>query len=135
MRRLLAKKGLKNSVPTALAAGPWKVTVGSVAVRGGKLTWRDETGASSTQIALANLNLDASSIALPFVASAPMQFKGSLALDPASLAPANAVASTARASQINSSQLNFSGTATDQAAALTANLASWPLNLASKYVG
>lgn len=127
--------GLKNAVPAKPAAPPWNVTIGSVAVRSGKLIWRDETGASPTQIALTNLSLDASSIAAPFVASAPMRFRGSLALDPASLAPAKAAASTTGSSQPNFSQLNFSGTATDQAAAVTADLASWPLSLASKYVG
>ena len=124
------KKDLKKTVPDASTAGAapaWKVTVGSVAVRGGRLTWRDETLASPTQIALANLSLDASGIALPFVASAPMRFKGSLALEPASPVPA--------ASTASSSRLNFSGTATDQAASVTADLAAWPLGLASAYIG
>ena len=126
---------LKNAAPAVAAARPWKVTVGNVAVRSGKLSWRDETVAPAAMIALANLSLDASGVALPFVASAPMRFKGSLALDAASLAPANAAASTTRTSQLSSSLLNFSGTATDQAASVTANLAAWPLSLASKYVG
>ena len=125
-----AIKGLKNAAPATPADPPWKVTVGSVAVRGGEITWRDETLASPTQISLANLTVDASGIAVPFVASAPMRFKGSLALDPASLAPANAAARTTGATR-----LNFNGTATDQAVSVTADLAAWPLGLASKYVG
>ncbi len=131
----ISTNDLKNVTPAAAsAAPPWKVTVGSVAVRGGKLSWHDETLAPAAQIALANLSLDASGIALPFVASAPMRLKRSLALDPAALAPANAAAGTirtprtsrtSRTSQIDSSQLNFSGFATEQAAAVTADLSSW----------
>ena len=104
-------------------------------MRGGKLSWRDETLATPTQIALVNLSVDASGIAVPFVASAPMRFKGSLALDAAAQAPANAAARTPRTGQLDSSQLNFTGTATGQAAAVTADLRSWPLSLASGYVG
>ena len=126
----IGTKVLKNAAPAAPAARPWTITVGSVAVRGGKLSWQDETLAPAAQIALTNLSLDASGIAVPFDASAPMRFKGSLALDAASLAPTNAAARTA-----SSSQLHFTGTATDQAASVTADLASWPLSLASKYVG
>jgi Domain of Unknown Function (DUF748) len=154
----------KNGVQKPSTAPPWKVTVASVAVRDGKLTWLDETLASPAQIALANLSLDASRIAVPFVASAPLEFKGSLALDPASLAqtvstseaaprvaggkaargkakaaaPATASASAAPAAPpatTGPAQLNFSGTATDQVATVTADLVSWPLKLAAKYVG
>jgi Domain of Unknown Function (DUF748) len=155
------QNSLKNSAQKTSSAPPWKVTVASVAVTGGKLTWLDETLASPAQIALANLSLDASRIAVPFAANAPLEFKGSLALDPASLAqtvstseaaprtaggkaqrgkvksaaPATASAAPAAPSAAGPAELNFSGTATDQAAAVTADLASWPLRLAAKYVG
>ncbi len=134
------QNGSKNAVPVVPASQPWKVTVGSIVMRGGKLSWRDETLAPAAQIALTNLTLDATGIAVPFVASAPVRFKGSLALDAAAQAPANAVARAPRNLQPNSSQpdssrLNFSGSATDQAASVMADLASWPLSLASNYVG
>ena len=166
--RAAGQKGFKDAVPVAppvpAAAAqpvqPWKVIIARLAVRDGKVNWLDETLASPAQIALVGLNMDAQGLALPFVASAPLQFKGSLGLDPAfitSAAPIKPTASpdttrrskarpaapaaTAAAAPIatpqaaSAAQLSFSGTATDQAATVTADLAGWPLSLASRYVG
>ncbi len=143
-------------------AKPWTVSVASVAVRGGKISWLDETLNAPASIGLADLSLDASGIAVPFVAGAPMQFKGSLGLDPAFTRPAavvaNPVSTASRANDkrrisqrrpaavavapvasatatASATRLSFSGTATDQAAKVTADLADWPLSLASNYVG
>lgn len=135
------------------AATPWKVQVGKVTVRGGALNWLDETLSSPAQIRLAGIALDASAIAVPFAAGAPLQFNGSIGLDqsvqepPAAAAGANASAQTkAKAAGVSAKAtapepaatpalLTFSGTATDQAAQVTSTVAAWPLNMAAKYVG
>ena len=113
------------SGPPTRAAAPWKVQITSLAVRSGRVNWMDESLASPAQIRLAGLTLDASTIDLPFVASAPLQFKGSLGLD------VGLVASQSDAAAL----LSFTGSATDQAAQVTATLAAWPLNMAAKYIG
>jgi hypothetical protein len=114
----------------ASAAIPWKVQVARVALRAGSVNWRDETLASPADIRLTGLVVDATAIALPFAAGAPLQFSGSVGLDPlAANAPASSQAAASPA------LLAFKGTATDQAAQLTADLKAWPLGMAAKYVG
>ncbi len=121
-----------NSSQTAAAASPWKVQVASVAVRGGLLNWLDETLVSPAAVSLAGVSLDASSIAFPFVASAPLQFNGAMGLATGTTTgtPIAAAASAAA----SAAQIAFSGTATDQAAQVTASVAAWPLNMAAKYI-
>ena len=113
-----------------------------VAVRQGKLNWLDETLATPAQIALAGLTLDASAIAFPFSADAPLQFEGAvgLALPVAPTLPAGRrAAAAARPAPVSTpaspALLRFSGSASDQAARLTASVAAWPLDMAAKYVG
>jgi hypothetical protein len=129
----------------ALAAKPWKVQVASVAVRDGSVNWLDQSLASPAQIRLNGLVLDASAVAFPFAASAPLQFKGSIALD-AAAAAATAPPAAARKKAVQAglaapapaatpALLSFSGSATDQAAQVQATLAAWPLNMAAKYIG
>jgi hypothetical protein len=114
----------------ASAAIPWKVQVARVALRAGSVNWRDETLASPADIRLTGLVVDATAIALPFAAGAPLQFSGSVGLDPlAANAPASSQAAASPA------LLAFKGTATDRAAQLTADLKAWPLGMAAKYVG
>lgn len=114
----------------APAAAPWKVQVARVALRAGIVNWRDETLVSPADIRLSGLVLDATAIALPFAAGAPLQLSGSVGLDPlAAAAPASPQAAATPA------LLAFRGTATDQAAQLTADLTAWPLGMAAKYVG
>ncbi|WP_341918579.1 DUF748 domain-containing protein [Polaromonas sp. YR568] len=129
--------------PAAKAAtAPWRVQVSRVAVRQGKLNWLDETLATPAQIALAGLTLDASAIAFPFSADAPLQFEGAvgLAQPVAPTLPAGRrVAAAARPAPVATpaapALLRFSGSASDQAARLTASVAAWPLDMAAKYVG
>lgn len=111
------------TVPTAKVASSalWRVQVDKVAVQGGRINWLDETLPSPAQIRLKDVALTASAISLPFAANAPLQFKGALALDP------SAGTSPAR--------VDFTGSATDQAARLSATVAAWPLDMAAKYVG
>lgn len=143
------------------AASPWKIQVDSVAVRGGRIHWLDETLASPATIRLADFRLDASTIALPFVASAPLKFSASLGLDtsplidsakyakspvnppvksvakPVAKVVAKAVAAKppAASPQALPASLTLSGTATDQSAQISATVAAWPLNMAAKYIG
>ncbi|MBH2010811.1 MAG: DUF748 domain-containing protein [Xanthomonadaceae bacterium] len=121
------------------SAIPWTVLVTRVDVRGGSVNWRDETLPSPAQIRLKDLALNASAIAYPFAASAPLQFNGSLGLDPSALnvpTQGKAVAKfpapvTAPAAAL----VTFKGSATDRAADITADVAAWPLSMAAKYVG
>ena len=126
--------GAPASAASAAAAAPkavaktvvpsWKVLVDKVAVRGGHINWLDESLASPARIGLTGLTLDASAIAMPFAASAPLQFKGALGLDaPLAAAPGHPA------------QLSFSGSATDQTVQLKADVAAWPLDMAAKYAG
>ncbi|UUZ67692.1 DUF748 domain-containing protein [Polaromonas sp. P2-4] len=121
--RAEGQKHLNSQVRTA-PSPPWTIQLASMAVRGGTLNWLDETLPSPAQIRLTGLALDASAIAMPFTATAPLQFKGSLGLE-------RAVASSSAAPTL----LTFTGSATDQAAQLSATANAWPLNMAAKYVG
>jgi hypothetical protein len=152
-----------SSAPTqsAPASTPWKVQVAKVAVRDGRIHWLDETLATPAQIRLSGVTLDASAIAMPFAATAPLQFNGSLGLDPAAQTAqvqAKAVEKTVNKARTKAAspalaqaqpqvqiqtparpatpaRVNFKGTATDQLAQLTASVAAWPLDMAAKYVG
>lgn len=148
-----ASAGAPASAPstkTTPSSAPWKVQIARVAVRAGRMNWLDESLASPADIRLAGLTLDASGIAMPFAANAPLRFNGSLGLEPAAIAPAPAPAKTgakqpaktSASSAASTAQaiatpalLTFSGTATDQAAQATATVAAWPLGMAAKYVG
>lgn len=128
------------------AATPWKVQVARVAVRGGRVNWLDETLASPADIRLSGLALNASAISMPFAASAPLKFDGSVGLEPPAAAPAPAKPAAKKPAKpaaqpaapeaaATPALLTFNGTATDQAAQVTANVAAWPLGMAAKYVG
>jgi len=133
--------------PAAAAKGtaptPWRVQVARVAVRAGSVNWLDETLASPADIRLSGLQLNATAIAMPFSASAPLQFDGSVGFEPpAAPVPPPTKASTKAGSKTAAVQaqaapalLTFQGSATDQAAQLTAKVAAWPLGMAAKYVG
>ena len=98
---------------------PWKVDIASVAVRGGSINWLDQTLAQPAQVKLAAVTLDASKIAMPFALDKPLAFIGSMALGASSTVPAT---------------INFNGSATDQAASVSATVAAWPLAVAAKYI-
>lgn len=127
---------------SAKAPAPWKLQVARVAVRAGSVNWLDETLASPADIRLSGLQLNATAIAMPFSAGAPLQFDGSAGFEPpAALAPAPGKAG-ARPPRPAATQvvappalLTFQGSATDQSAQLTAKVAAWPLGMAAKYVG
>ena len=134
--RKTAAKGQNDAKAGIQASPPWQVRVGAVTVREGRVNWLDETLASPAQIRLAGLTLNASAIAVPFAASAPLQFNGSLGLaqaEPGSMGQGKPAA--AASSVPVAAHLSFSGSATDQAAKVTATVAAWPLDMAAKYVG
>lgn len=125
-----------SPLPVPVAPPPWRVEIASVAVRGGKVNWLDETLASPAQIRLAGVALNASAIRFPFAAAAPLKFDGSLGLD----APVAPVSNGRKGKAVPKAPatpalLNFSGSATDRAAQVTADVAAWPLTMAAKYVG
>ncbi len=121
------------------AAMPWQVQVARVDVRDGALNWRDQTLASPASIRLTGLALNASALAYPFAAGAPLQFEGSLGLDsPApSVSPGKAAAKAQAPTTPAAApaRVSFKGSATDQVLEATATVAAWPLNMAAKYVG
>ncbi|EJL80559.1 hypothetical protein involved in outer membrane biogenesis [Polaromonas sp. CF318] len=127
----------------APASTPWKVQVARAAVRAGSVNWLDETLASPADIRLTGLALNATAIAMPFSAGAPLQFDGSVGLEPPTAPVPPLVKAGAKAgarlaapqAPAAAALLTFQGSATDQAAQLTARLASWPLGMAAKYVG
>lgn len=123
----------------APASTPWKVQVARVAVRAGSVNWLDETLASPADIRLSGLVLNATAIAMPFSAGTPLQFDGSVGLEPpaAPVPVSSKTGARAAAPQAPAvpALLSFKGSATDQAAELTARVAAWPLGMAAKYVG
>lgn len=139
------------SAPKQAATRPWRVEMARMTVQGGQLNWRDESLAAPATIRLADVALNASALAYPFAASAPLQFDGSASLtspldEKAGQAIAKSGAVAAKKTQAKPAptpdvppaqpaRLSFRGTATDQAAQATARLAAWPLNMAAKYVG
>ncbi|SDM76654.1 DUF748 domain-containing protein [Polaromonas sp. JS666] len=136
--------GAKPTAPVkAAATTPWKVQVARVAVRAGSVNWLDETLASPADIRLTGLALNATAIAMPFSAGAPLQFDGSVGLEPPPALVPPPVKAGAKAgakpaapqTPVTPALLTFQGSATDQAAQLTAKLAAWPLGMAAKYVG
>lgn len=136
-----APPGARASAPaakpttTAASGTPWKVQVGRVAVHDGRLNWLDETLPSPAQIRLAGIALNASAIAVPFAASAPLQFNGSLGLDQPAPSPPVQAKTAVPEHTAAPALLTFSGSATDQAAQVTATVVAWPLNMAANYVG
>ncbi|MCJ0762813.1 DUF748 domain-containing protein [Variovorax terrae] len=104
--------------PTAKVspAGGWKIDVAKVAVRGGAVAWSDDGTAPQARLALRNVALDASGIAVPV--AQPLQFSGAAVLD----------------SQPGQASLSFSGTATDIAASVTATVGGVPLAAAAPYL-
>ena len=119
-----AEKDSKNSPKE-----DWKLDVAAVAVRRGQVDWIDDTTATgkgaSARLALRELSLDASGIALPFGApgALPVPFQGSATLGAAGV---EGTATTAA--------LRFSGSALDTAASMTATVSALPLSLGAAYV-
>ena len=103
---------------------PWKLEIAKVAVRGGAVSWRDDTTAPQAKLVLRDVVLDASAIALPF--AKPLQFSGTAALAGVAQAPVTSAALGA--------VLTFSGLATDQAATVNATVKEAPLALAAPYL-
>ena len=64
---------------TDVTSDVYPVLVDEVLLRGGAVTWRDDTTTPQTRLALKDVTLDASAIALPF--QQPMQFNGSALLN------------------------------------------------------
>ena len=113
--------------------------VASVEVRGGSVNWLDEALASPAEVRLTGISLDAFVISVPFAANAPLRFNGTLGLDaptvPAKSVPAKKRAAVRPDAPLTPASLVFNGTATDQAAQVTATVAAWPMNMAVKYGG
>ena len=124
-----------NGAKKAPGAAPslWRVQIANVAVRDGRVNWLDETLASPAMVRLKGLSVNASTIAVPFAAGAPLRFDGSLGLDTGSGQISKA--GTAPAAATTKPALTFNGTASDAAAEVSLTVAAWPLNMAAKYVG
>ena len=134
--KVTSKKGADGGRPAMDEAGKdskraapddWKLDVATVAVRGGQVDWIDDTTATAkgpgARLALRELSLDASGIALPFGApgAVPVPFQGS-----ATLGSGTGTATTAA--------LTFGGSALDTAASMTATVSALPLSLGAPYV-
>lgn len=112
-----APKGSKTATVSA-----WKVNVDKVALRGGRIGWMDETTPRPAQLAVEDLTLDASGIALPF--AQPLQFSGA----------GRVVDAGPAAASVGVGSLTFSGQATDRTATVTASVGALPLALGAPYV-
>ena len=134
--KVTSRKGADGGRPAPEEAGKdpkmgapddWKLDVATVAVRGGQVDWIDDTTAigkgAGARLALRELSLDASGIALPLGApgAMPVPFQGS-----ATLGSGSGTATTAA--------LTFGGSALDTAASMTATVSALPLSLGAPYV-
>jgi hypothetical protein len=90
----------------------WTLGVDEVSLREGEIGWMDETLAKPAQLTLSALDLQAHALTWPFKQPMPLEGRARLA----------------------SATLSFKGTATDQAANVTAKLADMPLGLAAPYL-
>ena len=150
----------QNDIKTQTAEAPvrpWRLQVDKVDVKSGAVDWRDDSLPSPARIRLKDLALNATSIAYPFADNAPLQFSGSLGLDPlvppqplagktaakatvkpAAKTTAKALATAAAVlppSPPAAALVTFKGTATDTAVNATARVGAWPLGMAANYVG
>ena len=138
----------------------WKLNIAKVAVRGGDVSWSDDALAAQARLALRQVNLDASAIALPF--QQPLVFSGSGMLaggpegtgiskaswpdikqsppqrlpqkprqQPHRKQPQNAPPSEAKS---QGASVTFSGSATGQSATVNAAVDALPLALAGPYL-
>lgn len=97
----------------------WRVDVGRVAVRDGKVTWRDDGVAAKARVDVHNLALRASAVSVPF--THPMQFAGSLQV-------------AAPDAGKGSAELAFAGDGTDRQGKVAVSVRSLPLELAAPYL-
>lgn len=102
----------------------WKLKIAKVAIRSGVVRWTDDGMAPMARVALRDVALDASDLALPFVS--PFQFGGAAQLSPDTGDESANTGTPARVS--------FQGSATDQAANVTATVADLPLGVAGPYL-
>jgi hypothetical protein len=107
---------------------PWKVVITELAVRGGTVSWRDDTTAPQARMVLRDVVVDAQAIALPF--AAPLQFSGTAALAGAD----KGLGPDPKLPQDAGAAVTFSGTATDQAATVNASVKDVRLALAAPYL-
>lgn len=122
-------------------SGGWKVDVATVAVRGGRMDWTDDTTAlgkgTPARLVLRDLTLDASGIALPvdLPGAQPVPFTGSAALEAGTASAADAPrGGKVVAAPAAPAALRFSGTALASAANMTATVSDLPLSLGAPYV-
>ena len=73
--RATAKIGTNIDAKSEPKSEVWKLDIAKVAVRGGAVSWSDDALAPQARLALRQVNLDASAIALPF--QQPLLFSGS----------------------------------------------------------
>jgi Domain of Unknown Function (DUF748) len=102
-----------NTPPSA-----WHVELQRFSLTDGALSWTDSSLQPQAKLGLSHLTLQATDVAWPMKEAVP--FKGAASLDGAGTA---------------SGQLTLSGTASNQAAQVTATVANVPLAAASSYVG
>ena len=90
----------------------WMVSVSQLDMQDGELRWRDATLSKPVELAVKALNFSARQVQWPVQQSVP--FEGS--------------------AQMEAAAISFNGTATDQAATLTAKVTDAPLSLAKAYL-
>ncbi|MBY0453341.1 MAG: DUF748 domain-containing protein [Burkholderiaceae bacterium] len=99
-------------------ATPWQVVVARVAVRGAQVDWLDEQLPVAAHLALRDLALDASAIALPL--THPLRFAGETKI-------------SANDAQQGLGRIVFEGDATEQQAKVAVSVQTLPLALAAPY--
>jgi uncharacterized protein involved in outer membrane biogenesis len=105
-----------SAAASAAGASSWRLSVGALSLRAGRLDWRDATTAPAAALALADVAFDATSIAWPM--AAPVAFSGAGVLGTGS----------------ERGKLTFSGQGDTAGARVTVGLDSLPIALLRPYL-
>lgn len=118
-----AEEGSARAAEQPVRSAAWQVAVAKVAVRAGQVRWSDAAVQPAARLALNDVALEATGLALPW--RQPAVFNGSLRLAQGSANGAAAAQAGAR--------LGFKGEASEQAGAVNAELQDLSLALAAPY--
>ncbi len=119
------------SAPTSAANG-WTFAIGELAVKAGRLDWRDATTLPAAALTVADFALVARTIGWPL--QAPVEFSGSGQLRPAPAASAPAAAKPPGSEAASAARFRFSGSGDPSAVSVKVAVDAAPVAMAAPYL-